>query len=68
MTVWYVIVILCISITCCVSAVCIQSRRVPSYFGRSILVRFGSLLTVMVFMKIGEITDNIYVGVRLRSQ
>jgi hypothetical protein len=43
MTVWYVIVISCISITCYVSAVRIQSRRVPSCFGRSIFVYYSTL-------------------------
>ncbi|KAH9952482.1 hypothetical protein BC827DRAFT_1254671 [Russula dissimulans] len=48
MTVLYVIVISCFTITCYVSDVRIQSRRVPSCFGRSIVVSFASLLTVMV--------------------
>ncbi|KAH9960213.1 hypothetical protein BC827DRAFT_1209996 [Russula dissimulans] len=41
MTILYVIVILCFTITCYVSDVHIQLRRVP-------IVSFASLLTVMV--------------------
>jgi Flp pilus assembly protein protease CpaA len=66
MTVWYVIVVLCISY---VSAVRIQSRRVPNRFARSILLCFDFLLTVMVwyFTKIGKTTSSVYFGGRLRS-
>ncbi|KAH9953495.1 hypothetical protein BC827DRAFT_1248083, partial [Russula dissimulans] len=48
MTVLYIIVISCFTITCYVSDVRIQSHRVLSCFGHSIVVSFASLLTVMV--------------------
>ncbi|KAH9964903.1 hypothetical protein BC827DRAFT_1186049 [Russula dissimulans] len=64
MTIWYVIVISCSSITCRISAVRIQSRRVPSCFGRSILVLY---LLLWYLTKSGKTTYSIYVGVRLRS-
>ncbi|KAH9957198.1 hypothetical protein BC827DRAFT_1226732, partial [Russula dissimulans] len=64
MTISYVIIISYVSLTCCISAVRIQSRRVPSCFGRSILV---SYLLLWYLTKSGKTTYSIYVGVRLRS-